>query len=83
MGRIWGEVPTKPDKSIAFNPSTAFFILFYRNLSEKKARFYGLFCFYLRIKKDNFKKLLGRIWGEGAFQSKQKNRQQTPAVECN
>nr|DAK40645.1 MAG TPA: Protein of unknown function (DUF1643) [Caudoviricetes sp.] len=26
MGRIWGETPTKPDKSIAFNPSTAFFI---------------------------------------------------------
>nr|DAT73820.1 MAG TPA: hypothetical protein [Caudoviricetes sp.] len=33
--------------------------------STHKARFYGLFCFYLRIKKDNFKKLLGRVWGEG------------------
>nr|DAS42445.1 MAG TPA: hypothetical protein [Caudoviricetes sp.] len=67
MGRIWGKIPTKPDKSIVFNPSTAFFILFYRNLSEKKARFYGLFCFSFRIKKDNFKNYLGRVWGEGIF----------------
>jgi len=72
LGRIWGELPTKTDKSIVFNPSTAFFYLFYRNLSEKKARFSGLFCFSFRIKKDNFKNYLGRVWGKNIFEQTKK-----------
>ena len=44
-----------------------FLIAIYRNLSEKKARLYGLFYFYFWIKKDNFKNLLGRGWGEVVF----------------
>ena len=52
---------------MGYNPYTAFFILFYSNLSEKKVRIYGLFWFFFRIKKDNFKNLLGRVWGGGVF----------------
>ncbi|MFS9215975.1 hypothetical protein [Streptococcus infantis] len=38
----------------------------------KKVRIYGLFWFFFRIKKDNFKNLLGQVWGGGCFLSKQK-----------
>nr|DAK21694.1 MAG TPA: hypothetical protein [Caudoviricetes sp.]DAX31899.1 MAG TPA: hypothetical protein [Caudoviricetes sp.] len=52
---------------MVFNPSTAFQYRIYRNLSRQKARKIGLFYFYFMIKKDNFKKLLGRVWGEDIF----------------